>query len=322
MKKITWPLILIVAGIILLFNNLGFLPWSIWITIWRLWPIILIFTGMELILPNSCRKKVLLVTTILIIIGLLLFLSFVWTKPNSIPQQSTWEKIAHWSRKSFPKTKKEEFIITDEDYPGLNERELRVNLSFGQLDLLDQQENPNLFQLKAQYQDPFGKPKIITDLDQEKNVSINFTNHQDGSFWPGKIIDKIGYQGFLGKTDLPTRLDLELGAGKINVDLADIQIKTINIKTGVGQLSLKLSENSLPQKELKINLGAGKVAVYLPEEVKIKVDYDLGVGKIILNEEEIQGLGKKGAFSSNQENNKNQIIISAQVGAGTLIINQ
>ena len=45
-----WPFILIIAGIIFLLNNLGYLPWEVWGNIWRLWPLALILIGLEVIL--------------------------------------------------------------------------------------------------------------------------------------------------------------------------------------------------------------------------------------------------------------------------------
>jgi len=83
MKKLIWPLILITTGIILLLNNFGLLPWSIWAAIWRFWPVTLIFIGLELILPDSSWGKILLTILILIIIGLIIFSNLVWIKPST-----------------------------------------------------------------------------------------------------------------------------------------------------------------------------------------------------------------------------------------------
>ena len=39
------PLLLVIAGILLLLNNLGVLEWSVWEEIAKLWPVLLILGG-------------------------------------------------------------------------------------------------------------------------------------------------------------------------------------------------------------------------------------------------------------------------------------
>ena len=67
------PMILIALGVVFLLNNLGILPWSIWEVILRLWPILLIGIGLDLLLG---RRSVLgsllaLILTFLILAGAL-----------------------------------------------------------------------------------------------------------------------------------------------------------------------------------------------------------------------------------------------------------
>jgi hypothetical protein len=42
-----WPLLLISAGVLLLLSNLGYVPWSSWNVLWRLWPLLLIGLGID-----------------------------------------------------------------------------------------------------------------------------------------------------------------------------------------------------------------------------------------------------------------------------------
>jgi hypothetical protein len=44
---------LLTIGVILLFNNFGILPWGVWGTLWRFWPVLLIFWGLEAIFGKN-----------------------------------------------------------------------------------------------------------------------------------------------------------------------------------------------------------------------------------------------------------------------------
>jgi hypothetical protein len=44
------PTILICLGVLLLLNNLGMLQWSVWDTAWRLWPVLLIAAGLDVLI--------------------------------------------------------------------------------------------------------------------------------------------------------------------------------------------------------------------------------------------------------------------------------
>ena len=46
-------LLMVLAGIIFLFNTLGILPWSVWGIVGRLWPVILILIGVDIIFGHS-----------------------------------------------------------------------------------------------------------------------------------------------------------------------------------------------------------------------------------------------------------------------------
>lgn len=46
-------LVLICLGVILLLNNLGLIPWGIWLSLWRLWPVILILAGLQSVFRGS-----------------------------------------------------------------------------------------------------------------------------------------------------------------------------------------------------------------------------------------------------------------------------
>ncbi|MEA2573286.1 MAG: hypothetical protein QOH93_584, partial [Chloroflexia bacterium] len=61
------PLLLISAGVLFLLNNLGVVPWSIWETLGRLWPLVLIAIGVDLVVGR--RSPLIALLLIVAIIG-------------------------------------------------------------------------------------------------------------------------------------------------------------------------------------------------------------------------------------------------------------
>jgi hypothetical protein len=43
---------LLYFGILLLMQTTGYLPWNIWDTLWRFWPVLIIIAGINLLLRN------------------------------------------------------------------------------------------------------------------------------------------------------------------------------------------------------------------------------------------------------------------------------
>ena len=67
------PVILIGLGVVFLLNNMGVLAWSVWDVIFRLWPVLLIAVGLEIILSrlSPWGSLLALALTVIIIAGAL-----------------------------------------------------------------------------------------------------------------------------------------------------------------------------------------------------------------------------------------------------------
>ena len=48
-RSLVWPLVLISIGILFLLNNLGLVSWNLWSLLWRMWPVLVVAIGLDLI---------------------------------------------------------------------------------------------------------------------------------------------------------------------------------------------------------------------------------------------------------------------------------
>ena len=74
------PLILVMIGLLLLFNNLGMLPLGLWGTVWRFWPVILILIGLDIIARQIEERTY---YTLCVLIGVVIIIGVIalaWTE--------------------------------------------------------------------------------------------------------------------------------------------------------------------------------------------------------------------------------------------------
>ena len=71
--RVSWGgLILLFAGVVLLLSNFGLLDSSVWDELWRFWPLLLVFTGLDLLLGRTRTGRfMVLFIAILCLLGIL-----------------------------------------------------------------------------------------------------------------------------------------------------------------------------------------------------------------------------------------------------------
>ena len=70
-------LLVVMAGVILLFNNFGGVPWEIWNAMFVFWPVLLVIAGLKLILGRSIAGRVVVGLFTLIVFGLVIVYGLV-----------------------------------------------------------------------------------------------------------------------------------------------------------------------------------------------------------------------------------------------------
>lgn len=68
-QPIVVPLLLIGLGVVLLLNNLGYLPWYVWSAIWQFWPVALILLGLEVLITRRVPWGVLVLAVVLVVVA-------------------------------------------------------------------------------------------------------------------------------------------------------------------------------------------------------------------------------------------------------------
>ena len=84
-------LILIVAGFLLLLNTFELLHWSVWNELWRFWPLLFVFWGMQILLGKTWLANLVMI----VFVGLVMFFILLY----SIIPVST--EVRSWVQNNF-----------------------------------------------------------------------------------------------------------------------------------------------------------------------------------------------------------------------------
>ncbi len=255
-----WPIILIGAGIVFLLNNMGRLDWSVWDTLFRLWPVLLIAIGLDILVGRRFPLGSLL-------LGLLLIAVLVLAVQGALPQTVTANAL------TVDRTE-----TLSEDLKGNTRANVEIRFGAGYLNVDALSE---------------GSPQLAQgSLDMSRNESLNKSYSGTG----GSGILRIESRGIwnLGpgawttsnkkrwsvslNRDIPLDLSIGTGAGQSNLDLTALNLTSFDLNGGVGQVTIKLPMHG--RYSVKIDGGVGQVVLMFPQGVAARVHVNTGLGGV------------------------------------------
>jgi len=285
--------LIISLGFVFLLNNLNLLPWNIWQTLLKFWPILLILKGIEFLVGTSLRSQLLIVLVTLLALGATLSYSFIDTQGfNSI--------LPVFSSSSVTKTQS---FSASEYSSDITSRLINLNLSAGSLSLTDS-DNPILLSFTSDSQ-----TQVSDKLD---NLVISFDISRS-SPWYHRSGD---FDLTLGQPELSTDLNLDLNTGSAQIDLDQTALSNTNLSVTTGTIQLKLSHESFPQ-QLNANVGLGTIRLSLPKNAPYDLHYSVGLGSGQINDQSFHG---SGTYSSPVATTSARPQLNLSVGTGSFVI--
>ena len=110
---------------------------------------------------------------------------------------------------------------------------------------------------------------------------------------------------------VPLELDIDLGAGRNELDLRGLKIVRLDIDMGVGEVLLDLGGPHERSFDVKIDGGIGSAKIRFPSEVGVRVRVDGGLGSV-----DAHGLTKTGGAYVNEAYGKSAVTIDVDIDAG------
>jgi hypothetical protein len=251
------PVILIGLGVIFLLNNLGRLDWGVWLFILRLWPVLLIGAGLDLLVGRRSIWGSLLVVVVMlgVLAGAVIFY-----------QQRGWGGT-ELARQSISRPLEE---ATSAD----------VTLSFGlrALSVGALSEGGNLIEGTAELYRGERLVERYAVVGEEAQYSLSPEGETWNAFpnWPARM----ARWDVALSPNIPVVLMIDSGVGETVLDLQGLQVIELSVDGGLGTMRLTLPAQGDVEGDL--NLGIGAVEILVPQGVAVRMQVDGGLSNVIV----------------------------------------
>jgi len=299
-KSLVWPLVLISLGVLFLLNNLGIVSWSIWSLLWRMWPVLLVAIGLDLIFGR--RSGIWQAITVIVIIGL--FAGAFWLFDVT---ENTWsgEKVTYTIVQEIGKA---------EDV------DVNIKMNIGSLSLNSLPTNSDFLVTGEVEVSEF--EDLTDELLTFRDKSTYRLSSDGQQYHPGWIFNRDGngdkHWELMLNQDVMLNLEVDTGVGITELDLSDLLLKDLNINSGVGEVTVYMPGRGDYQASVKA--GVGKLEIYLPNDLAAQIFIDGGLGNVTVIGDFIQRNGNY--YTRNYNSSEEQIELFIDGGVGNIRIVQ
>ena len=292
------PAVLIGLGLVFLANNLGWLGWEVWDTLWRLWPVLLIAVGLDLLIGRrSALGSMLIVVVVLGVVGLAVWWSgTVGTRIVSY----TGETIA-------------------QSLDGAARADVEIGMGAGTLRLRALGESNALIEGTVQQ---LPREQLSRSFTVDGDTAIFKLRSVGPSSWifppTTQRFDDVTWDMQLNQ-NVPMHLKVDTGAGTATLDLSRLHVDDLQANIGVGTTTLTLPAQGRMQAQ--INGGVGSTTIIIPAGVEARITASAGLGSVNVPSG-YQQLQDKVYRSPGYDTAANRIDMQVNGGVGSITIRQ
>jgi Domain of unknown function (DUF5668) len=328
-KNLVPGAILMLIGFLFLADNYNWFSFD-WHTVFRLWPLAIIMLGINMIVgKRSSAATGLTIALIAICVPIAMLKGvkrdvedrFEWFRNDDDHNNRSNEKSAE--NDSDMSEKKQNFSESMESSLETATLHLaggatKFTIGGGTSDLisadakmtgnfpeyaLNKKVNGSNADLELKAKEGKDGEGIHFNMDENDDTNIDIKNQLDV-----KINEKPQWS-----------LDIELGAGKADIDLSTLIVKKISLKTGVASTEIKLGDKA-DKTEVTVESGVAEVEISVPKGVGCRLE----TKDAALNMNDFDGFTKNGSSyeTANFQGSKKQIVISFKSGLSKLKVNR
>lgn len=295
--SLVWPIILITVGVLFLLSNLGVFKDVNFGEFWRLWPVLLILFGLEILVGRRSvlGNVIVLIITIAVVAGVVILLV---SAPEVLgrPPGGAVHRI-------------------NEPLNGVERADLEVDFGAGQLDIRALTDSSSLITGELDLASRRTPSWTIDRGSGRASMTLQYTRGNwfgdwgrgRGDEWDLRLSPKVGYS-----------LDVDVGAGIAMLDLTGLNLKELNIANGAGQSTLILPKEG--DFSARVSSGVGRLVLEIPDEMAARVQIDRGLGPLEISSR----FEKRGDVyvTDDWDTNENRVDLEIDIGVGQITVRE
>jgi hypothetical protein len=239
---------LLFLGIVFLLQALDVLPWGVWGTLWRFWPVLIIIIGLNILLSRY-SPWVVSVLVFALLWACLGVAFWQYEPPTGTVTRSYCEPLADLESAS---------IVMDFD---------GGSLSLGSL----ASDSPNLVEIDSNSKDGGGIEADFHRQNGEGSLHLS-ARGINRFFWSRPFLD---WQAMFTQK-IPLTLDIKSAASDISLDLSKLLTPDVLVELNAGSCQVT-APSSASTTHIRINANASNVEVTIPAGVAARILLDTNV---------------------------------------------
>jgi hypothetical protein len=330
-RSLFGPFFMIGLGLYFLLRNMGIISELNWNVALQLWPLLLIFLGLNIIVQQVRRPFGTFLSGIVSLTAVAVFGSILlFGLEHPLLSRFNLQTSAEYYQ---------ETVMVDGE--GVETAEISLDLGSLGADVTGLNSSQNLLE---------GTLNIVGRLDfqeerQGSEATVSLGEHSR-NFWSGGWVadsQQPPWQIGLSRT-VPIDLTIDMGSGASDLALDSLLLTDLDIDIGSGMMNLQLPSGEydirldggsgrmeviLPangHQVLDIDGGSGAISLSLPPNMAARVEIDRGSGRVSLDGRfsQISGDAEDGVWETPnyQANSDNAILIIIDGGSGSITIEQ
>jgi hypothetical protein len=299
-----WPIVLIAVGAIWLLNNLGWLPTpSLWL-LPRLWPLLLIAVGLDLLVGRRWPALGALVGLALVgLVIAVLFFGARWGLSGDEQAFAPGWPVIHLNGGQAQ---------TDSYTAPLGSAtsaRLELHLQQGRTTVKALTGSTDLIQARLTH---IGPVNFQVSGDREKTVLLDQDSADAITRWfaSGDLPWDISLS-----PAIPLDLQISGGSGSANLDLSQLKLSALQLNSGSGSTEalLPAGQDSATPYKARLRSGSGSARVVLPANAAVDLECTSGSGSLTMS------IGEKSQVTANLQSGSGSVSVGLPAQAAVRV---